>query len=44
VSFEVNTETEATVEHQAHDTTECLICGVQAEAEGIVEHQAYYTT
>ena len=37
VSSEVNTEVEATVEHQAHDTTECLLCGVQAEAEGIVK-------
>jgi len=44
VSSEVNTEAEATPEHQAHDTTECLLCGVQAQAKGIVKHQAYYTT
>jgi len=44
VSSEVNNEAEATAEHQAHDTTEQLLCWVQAEAQGIGEHQAYYTT
>jgi hypothetical protein len=36
VSSEVNTEAEATAEHQAHHTTECLICGVQAKATDIL--------
>jgi len=38
VSSEVNNEAEATAEHQAHDRTGHLLCGVQAEAEGIGEH------
>jgi hypothetical protein len=44
VPSEVNTKAEATAEHQAHDTTVYVLCGIQAEAEGIVEHHAYYTT